>query len=100
MMTAIPAASRGMAPPPSVNLADYVDRVGFAVTRLLARVRYGTIRILPRTHRVLQVHLGGSAWLADEDELLAVLAGTFGLSFPAGTRCPPPGADRLTARPE
>jgi N-hydroxyarylamine O-acetyltransferase len=42
-----------------------LEQLGFRVTRLAARVRRGATRILPRTHMMLQVDIGGSAWLAD-----------------------------------
>jgi N-hydroxyarylamine O-acetyltransferase len=45
--------------------AAVLEQIGFAVARLAARVRYGTTRLLPRTHMLMQVHLGRSAWLAD-----------------------------------
>jgi N-hydroxyarylamine O-acetyltransferase len=46
-------------------LAAVFGRVGFAVTPLLARVRLGASRVLPRTHQVLEVSVGGAPWLAD-----------------------------------
>lgn len=46
-------------------LGAVLERIGFAVTPLLARVRLGASRLLPRTHQVLEVSLGGSPWLAD-----------------------------------
>jgi N-hydroxyarylamine O-acetyltransferase len=45
--------------------AAVLEQLGFAVTRLAARVRYYTSRTLPRTHMILQVHAGGQDWLAD-----------------------------------
>ena len=39
--------------------------IGFPVTLLAARVRFGTTRILPRTHMVLKVECEGADWLAD-----------------------------------
>jgi N-hydroxyarylamine O-acetyltransferase len=39
--------------------------IGFEVDVFLARVRRGATRVLPRTHMVLQVHVGGERWLAD-----------------------------------
>ena len=39
--------------------------VGFAVTPLAARVRYRTTQVLPRTHMLLLVDVGGERWLAD-----------------------------------
>jgi N-hydroxyarylamine O-acetyltransferase len=50
--------------------------IGFDVTLLAARVRFGTTRVLPRTHMVLKVEAEGSAWLAD------VGFGAAGLLFP------------------
>jgi N-hydroxyarylamine O-acetyltransferase len=46
--------------------AAVLERLGFRVTRLAARVRRGTTRFLPRTHMLLQVDdVEGSPWLAD-----------------------------------
>ncbi len=42
-----------------------LEAVGFSVQRLAARVSYGTQRVLPRTHMLLRVQLGTSAWLVD-----------------------------------
>lgn len=42
-----------------------LERLGFRVTRLAARVRRGTSRFLPRTHMLLQVEADGAPWLAD-----------------------------------
>jgi len=50
--------------------------IGFDVTLLAARVRFGTTRVLPRTHMVLKVEAEGSEWLAD------VGFGAAGLLFP------------------
>ena len=46
-------------------LAAVLRAIGFEVDILLARVRRGAQRVLPRTHMVLQVHVGGERWLAD-----------------------------------
>ncbi|HVY68960.1 MAG TPA: arylamine N-acetyltransferase, partial [Verrucomicrobiae bacterium] len=46
-------------------LAAVLERVGFTVTRLAARVRYYSTRVLPRLHMVLQVEAEGQSWLAD-----------------------------------
>lgn len=46
-------------------LAAALEAIGFRVTRLAARVRWGTDRILPRTHMLLRVDVGGRPWLAD-----------------------------------
>jgi N-hydroxyarylamine O-acetyltransferase len=45
--------------------AAMLERLGFAVTRLSARVRYRTERVLPRTHMALAVVVGGERVLAD-----------------------------------
>lgn len=45
--------------------AALLDRLGFDVTRLAARVRNGSERIRPRTHMVLRVHAEDQDWLAD-----------------------------------
>lgn len=45
--------------------AAVLERLGFAVTLLQARVRFATSRILPRTHVVLCVEIGNDRWLAD-----------------------------------
>lgn len=46
-------------------LAAVLERIGFKVTRLAARVRFGATRILPRTHMMLKIDLTDGAWLAD-----------------------------------
>jgi N-hydroxyarylamine O-acetyltransferase len=46
-------------------LAAVLERIGFGVTRLLARVRLGASRVLPRTHQILEVIVDGAPWLAD-----------------------------------
>jgi N-hydroxyarylamine O-acetyltransferase len=45
--------------------AAALESVGFRVTRLAARVRFGAARVLPRTHMLLEVEARGTAWLAD-----------------------------------
>jgi N-hydroxyarylamine O-acetyltransferase len=45
--------------------AAVLQRVGFGVTTLAARVRFGATRILPRTHMLLKVDGAGGPWLAD-----------------------------------
>ncbi|HEX8012528.1 MAG TPA: arylamine N-acetyltransferase [Casimicrobiaceae bacterium] len=50
--------------------------LGFEVTLLAARVRFGATRILPRTHMVLSVAAEGASWLAD------VGFGAAGLLYP------------------
>lgn len=57
-------------------LASALREIGFEVTLLAARVRFGTTRILPRTHMVLKVESEGADWLAD------VGFGAAGLLFP------------------
>jgi N-hydroxyarylamine O-acetyltransferase len=39
--------------------------MGFEVTRLIARVRYGAKPPYPRSHQVLLVRVGGQPWLVD-----------------------------------
>lgn len=46
-------------------LAAALEQLGFAVTRLAARVRFGAREVRPRTHMALLVEAGGSTWLAD-----------------------------------
>src|SRR5262245_42213718 len=45
--------------------AAALERIGFRVTRLAARVRWGATRVLPRTHMLLEVDVQGEPWLAD-----------------------------------
>jgi N-hydroxyarylamine O-acetyltransferase len=45
--------------------AAVLEQLEFQVTRLAARVRWGTTRLLPRTHMLLKVDLEGGSWLAD-----------------------------------
>jgi N-hydroxyarylamine O-acetyltransferase len=45
--------------------AAALDRIGFRVTTLAARVRYGAARITPRTHMLLKVDLDEGSRLAD-----------------------------------
>jgi N-hydroxyarylamine O-acetyltransferase len=45
--------------------AAALERIGFQVTKLAARVRSGASRVLPRTHMLLRVDVDGAAWLAD-----------------------------------
>jgi N-hydroxyarylamine O-acetyltransferase len=45
--------------------AAVLERLGFSVTRLAARVRYRVRRILPRSHMLLLVRCDGDTWLAD-----------------------------------
>ncbi len=46
-------------------LAAALEALGFGVTRLLARVRVESGRLLPRTHMVLEVSADDRTWLAD-----------------------------------
>lgn len=45
--------------------AAVLERLGFSVTQLAARVRYRVRRVLPRTHMLLLVRCDNEAWLAD-----------------------------------
>ncbi len=45
--------------------AAALERVGFGVMRLAARVRAGATRLLPRTHMVLLVEAGSRRWVCD-----------------------------------
>ena len=45
--------------------AAVLEALGFPVTLLLARVRYRTSTVLPRTHLVLRVEVEGASWIAD-----------------------------------
>jgi N-hydroxyarylamine O-acetyltransferase len=45
--------------------AAVLERLGFAVNRLGARVMFGTEEIRPRTHKLLAVEIEGDQWLAD-----------------------------------
>jgi N-hydroxyarylamine O-acetyltransferase len=45
--------------------AAVLERLGFAVTGLAARVRMGDDRSTPRTHMILAVDIAGARWLAD-----------------------------------
>jgi N-hydroxyarylamine O-acetyltransferase len=45
--------------------AAALEKIGFLVTRLSARVRSGATHILPRTHMLLRVEADGISWLAD-----------------------------------
>jgi len=45
--------------------ATALEQIGFAVTRLMARVRYRTTAVLPRTHMMLLVEADGAKWIAD-----------------------------------
>lgn len=45
--------------------AAVLERLGFTLTRLAARVRYRTSHLLPRTHMLMQVRLDDATWLAD-----------------------------------
>jgi N-hydroxyarylamine O-acetyltransferase len=45
--------------------AAVLERVGFQVTRLAARVWYRAVRRLPRTHMLLRIDLAERPWVAD-----------------------------------
>ncbi len=45
--------------------AAALEQLGFRVTRLSARVRHGTDRILPRTHMLLLLEVDGEPWIGD-----------------------------------
>jgi N-hydroxyarylamine O-acetyltransferase len=45
--------------------AAALEALGFHVTRLAARVRLGAARVAPRTHMLLEMHVGGAQYLAD-----------------------------------
>jgi N-hydroxyarylamine O-acetyltransferase len=45
--------------------AAVLEQLGYSVTLLQARVRFGTQRVIPRTHVTLAVDVGGRRWLAD-----------------------------------
>jgi len=45
--------------------AAALERIGFRVTRLAARVRLRASRLTPRTHMLLHVEADGASWLAD-----------------------------------
>jgi N-hydroxyarylamine O-acetyltransferase len=49
----------------NILFAAVLERLGFAVTPLAARVRYGVNRIIPRTHMLLLVRCDGGTWVAD-----------------------------------
>jgi N-hydroxyarylamine O-acetyltransferase len=42
-----------------------LERLGFPVTTLAARVRMGSAVLMPRSHMLMKVEIGGRAWLAD-----------------------------------
>jgi N-hydroxyarylamine O-acetyltransferase len=46
-------------------VASVLERLGFQVTRLAARVCLGATGVRPRTHILLQVNAEGGPWLAD-----------------------------------
>ena len=56
--------------------AAVLQRLGFSVTQLAARVRLGATRVLPKSHMLLKVEAEGTAWIAD------VGFGTEGLLMP------------------
>lgn len=58
--------------------AAVLEQLGFAVTRLAARVHVNTNRVLPRTHQLLRVEADGQSWICD------VGFGSWGLLEPIG----------------
>ena len=52
--------------------ASALEHLGFAVTRLAARVRYRSDRVLPRTHMALRVDVDGARLLVDVVEQASV----------------------------
>ena len=62
--------------------AAVLEMLGFEVTPLAARVRFGTSAVLPRTHMLLQVDVEGVSLLAD------VGFGIFGLLMPIALENP------------
>lgn len=46
-------------------MAAALERVGFSVTPLAARVRFGSQHIRPRTHMLLMAEVEGRSWLVD-----------------------------------
>ncbi|MCC6139127.1 MAG: arylamine N-acetyltransferase [Nitrospira sp.] len=42
-----------------------LEELGFSVTRLIARVRYGAKPPYPKSHQVSMVNVGGESWLVD-----------------------------------
>src|SRR5207302_1334721 len=58
------------------HLSAVLERLGFGVTLLQARVRLGAQRVLPRTHVLLAIDVAGDCWLAD------LGFGSFGLVEP------------------
>jgi N-hydroxyarylamine O-acetyltransferase len=62
--------------------AAVLEAIGFAVTPLAARVRFGTTAVLPRTHMLLSVDVGEARYLAD------VGFGADGLLMPLDFRSP------------
>jgi len=45
--------------------ATALESIGFEVEALIARVRFRVQQVLPRTHMLLLISLGGDRWLAD-----------------------------------
>jgi N-hydroxyarylamine O-acetyltransferase len=64
--------------------AAALEAIGFGVTRLAARVRFGTRGVTARTHMTLRVQADGEGWLAD----VGFGAGSILRSIPIG-----PGRD-------
>ncbi len=46
-------------------LAAALEQLGFVLTRLAARVRFGSDQVGPRTHMALKVEADGKSWLSD-----------------------------------
>jgi len=67
-------------------LAGVLEQLGFRVTRLAARVRMGTTRILPRSHMLLKVDFDDGACIADVGFGSAGLLHPFSLK--SGSVCP------------
>lgn len=66
--------------------AAVLEQLGFTVTRLAARVRFGAQRVLPRTHMMLRVDVAGAALLCDVGFGRAGLLGPVPLAVGAVTR--------------
>jgi N-hydroxyarylamine O-acetyltransferase len=49
----------------NVLFAAVLERLGFRVDRLAARVRYRAQHVLPRTHMLLRVEVEGRSWMCD-----------------------------------
>jgi N-hydroxyarylamine O-acetyltransferase len=49
----------------NILFSHVLEKLGFQVTRLAARVRFRATGLLPRTHMLLKVEADGESWLAD-----------------------------------